>query len=142
MVRRGALLGAALLPVALLLGGLADRRVAVSAGLGVAVAVVNFSAHGLSLAWAAGVSVTAVQAVALGGFALRMGVIVALLFGVSRTSVLSSAGFGISVIVATLALLVYEARLVLSGLGGGLEIPADPVAVAAADRLREREERP
>lgn len=141
MVRRGALLGAALLPVALLMGGLADRRIAVSAGLGVALAVVNFAAHGLSLAWAAGVSVTAVQAVALGGFVLRMGVIVALLFAVSRTSVLSAAGFGISVIVVTLALLVYEARLVLSGLGGGLEIPADPVALAAADRLREREER-
>lgn len=142
MVRRGALLGAALLPAALLVGALADRRAAVSAGLGVALAVFNFAAHGLSLAWAAGVSVTAVQAVALGGFALRMGIIVAVLFGVSRTPALSTAGFGLAVVGATLVLLVYEARLVLSGLGGGLEIPPDPVAVAAAERLRAEEHRP
>ena len=140
MVRRGLLLGALLLPAAFLLGGLADRDAALSAGLGVVVAVLNFAAHGLSLAWAAGISVTAVQAVALGGFAVRMGVVVALLFLLNRAPFFSAAAFGVAVVASTVVLLVYEARLVMAGLGARLEIPPDPVAVAARERLRAHEE--
>ena len=140
MVRRALLIGVALLPLSLILGGLLGRDVAFSAGLGVVVVVANFVAHGLSLAWAAGISVTAVHAVAVGGFVVRMGVIVGLLFALTRTAFFSPLAFGISVVVSTVALLTLEAKLVMSGVGAQLEIPPDPVAVRARDALRSREE--
>lgn len=140
MVRR-ALAGAAVaLPVAGVIGWLAGgSSVAASAALGVAVVAANFAANGLSLAWAAGVSVTAVQAVALGGFVVRMGVIVAVLFALDATTFFSPLAFGIAAGVATVVLLVYEARIVARGIGANLEIPADPVATRAAAALAERE---
>ncbi|HZD18671.1 MAG TPA: hypothetical protein VE669_11070, partial [Actinomycetota bacterium] len=128
MVRRALLGGAALLPVALGAGFAAGGGdAAISAVLGLVVVVANFAAHGLSLAWAAGISVTAVQAVALGGFVVRMGVIVGALFALDRTAFFSPLVFGLTVLAATIALLAYEARLVRAGLGAGLEIPPDPV---------------
>jgi hypothetical protein len=42
-------------------------------------------------------------------------------------------------VVSTVALLGYEARLLLGGVGGRLDLPPDPAAVAAARRLRARE---
>src|ERR671924_243912 len=43
-----------------------------SAALGVAIVGLNFVASGLSLAWAAGISLTAIAAVVMGGFVVRM----------------------------------------------------------------------
>jgi hypothetical protein len=96
---------------------------AASAALGVAVAVANFTAHGLSLAWAATISPAVVGGVALGGYVVRMAAIVGALFGFARLAFFSPLVFGLSVIAATLALLVFEARLVARGLGGMLELP-------------------
>ncbi len=141
MVRRALVVGAVALPVAVAAGVAAGGRDGgVSAGLGLAVVVLNFAAHGLSLAWAAGVSITAVQAVALGGFVARMGVILAVLFALDRTAFFSPVIFGITVVAATVALLVYEARLLLSGVGGQLDLPPDRAAAEAGRRLRLREE--
>jgi hypothetical protein len=143
MVRRALLLGAAAVPAAGGVGYLAGgSSPGLSAALGVAVVVLNFAAHGLSLAWAAGVSVTAVQAAALGGFVVRMGVITALLFALDATAFFSPVAFMVAAVAATLALLTYEARLVLRGVGRDLDIPPDAAAVAAAERLRLREEGP
>lgn len=143
MVRKALAAGAVAAPVAFgagfLAGGGGD---AVSALLGVVVVVLNFAAHGVSLAWAAGVSVIAVQAVALVGFVVRMGLITGALLALSRAAFFSPLVFGLTVIAGTLALLVYEARLVRAGLGGTLEIPADPVAVRAARALRLKESAP
>ena len=140
MVRRAAAAGVVAAPVALALGYGADGWPgAWSAVLGLVLVVANFAAHGLSLAWAAAVSIPVLQVVALGGFALRMILVLAVLVVVDRTGVLSTPVFGISAILGTLALLVFEARLVLAGLGGGLRIPPDPAAEAAAEELRARE---
>lgn len=139
---RHALMGGvvALLPAAVV-GYVADGADgAISATLGVLIIVVNFAAHGLLLAWAAGTSIEAVQAVALGGFVARMAAIIGALFALSRTSFFSPVVFGIAVMASTLALLAYEARLFLAQRGSGLEIPPDQVAVAARERLRTREE--
>jgi hypothetical protein len=136
MVRRAVAVGLLAAPVAsgvaYLLGG---GGTAVSALIGVAVVVANFAAHGLSLAWAAGVSITAVHAVALGGVVVRLGVIVALMFLLDRTPFFSPLAFGLTAVIGTLILLVYEARLVQKGLGGELQIPADPAAARAHERL-------
>jgi hypothetical protein len=135
MVRRALVLGLVAAPAAAGVGFLVGGGdAAVSALIGVAVVVANFAAHGLSLAWAAGVSITAVHAVALGGVVLRLGLIVALMFLLDRTAFFSSLAFGLTAVVGTLALLVYEARLVQKGLGGELQIPADPAAVRAHER--------
>ncbi len=110
------------------------RRLAV---LAVLLVVLNFAAHGVSLAWAAGKSVNMVQAVALGGFVVRMAVIVGAMFVLSRTSFFYPLIFGSVVAIAMVALLVYEARLLLGF--RELDIPPDPAAVRAQARLRARE---
>ena len=141
LVRRALAPGA----VAVLLAGAAGFAVAGpdaawSAALGAAVGLANFALNGLSLAWASTVSVTAVHAVALGGVVVRLGAIVALLFVLSGTAWFSPAAFGLTVVPGTLLLLGYEARLVArGGLGGTLEVPADPVAARAAEARRAEE---
>lgn len=141
MARRALIGGALALPIAALAGFAAGGPgAAASAALGVGVVAVNFAVHGWSLAWAAGVSLPAVQAVALGGLVLRMGVVVGMLFALDRTAFFSPLAFGLALVPATLALLAYEARLLARGLGGDLDVPPDPAAVAAHDRLRAAEE--
>jgi hypothetical protein len=140
LVRRALGAGIVAAPVAVAGGWLAGGSDgAWSALLGLALVVANFALHGLSLAWAAGVSVPAVQVVAMGGFVARMGAILAVLFALSRTAFFSPAVFGVTAVVSTVALLGYEARLLLGGVGGRLDLPPDPAAVAAARRLRARE---
>lgn len=143
MVRRAVAAGGLAAPVAGAAGFLAAGWPgAWSALLAVPLVVANFAAHGLSLAWAAGVSIPVLQAVALGGVVVRMGLILAVLIVIDRTGVLSTAVFGITAVIGTLALLVLEARLVFRGLGGGLQIPPEPAAAAAGERLRAREDAP
>lgn len=111
----------------------------VSALLGVVVVVLNFAVHGFSLAWAAGISVPAVQATALGGFVLRMGAIAGVLFVLDRAAFFSPVIFALAAVAGTFALLAYEVRLVRAGLGATLEVPADPAAVRASEALRLKE---
>lgn len=121
MVARALALGAAALPVVAGAGWwLGGPGAALSASLGVAIVVLNFAAHGMSLAWAAGVSPIALQVVALGGFLVRMGVIFGTLLALDRTDFFSPLAFGVSVAVGVLALLTYEARLVSRGLTRGV----------------------
>jgi hypothetical protein len=142
MVRRAmvpAVLGiAAAAAVGAALGG---SNAAWSAGLGAVIVAANFAAHGYSLAWASTISVSAVFAVALGGVAVRLGVIVAAMFALDTLAWFSPSALGLAVVPATLLLLGYEARLVSRGLGGALEIPADPAAARAGADLVAREAR-
>jgi hypothetical protein len=140
MVRRALVPGAVAVPAAAGVGlWLGGAGAAASAAVGVAVVVANFSVHGLSLAWASGVSVTAVHLVALVGVLVRLGAIVGLMFALDALAWFSPLAFGLAVVPGTLALLAYEARLALGGLGGALQIPADPAAARAAERLAARE---
>jgi hypothetical protein len=140
MVRRALVPSVLGVAVAALVGlVVSGRDAAASAALGAAIVLLNFAAHGLSLAWASGVSITAVHAVALGGFVLRLGVIVGAMFALNTMSWFSPLAFGLAVVPATVLLLVYEARLAIRGLGATLQIPADPVAVRAAESLAARE---
>jgi hypothetical protein len=144
MIRRALAAGLVALPVAAATGYLADGPGAAwSAAIGVAVVALNFAAHGLSLAWAAGISITAVQVTALAGFVVRMGAIVGLMFALNAMDFFSPVAFGVAAVGGTLALLAYEARLVLvAGIGRDLDLPPDPAAVRAADRLRAKESAP
>jgi ATP synthase protein I len=141
MVRRAVILGAVAVPLAFGAGALVDGADGGwSALLGVAVVVANFAVHGLSLAWAAGISIPMLQVVALAGFVGRMAVIVMALVLLDRTAFFSPAIFGVAAVGTIIALLSYEARLLSRGLGGNLQIPPEPAAAAAGEALRAREE--
>jgi hypothetical protein len=141
MVRKAEALGLVAGPVAFVAGALADGQDGGwSALLGVVVVVANFAVHGLSLAWAARISIEMLQVVALGGFVARMAVIVGVLVLLNRTAFFSPAIFGVAAVLTVFALLGYEARLMARGLGGRLQIPPEPSAAAAAAALRARED--
>jgi hypothetical protein len=141
LVRRALVAGAVALPAASGAGFLAGGAgVAWSVAIGMAVVVLNFAAHGLSLAWAAGISITAVQATALVGFVVRMGLIVGLMFALNTLDFFSPAAFGVAAVLGTVALLAYEARLVLvAGVGRDLDLPPDDAATRAGELLRVKE---
>jgi hypothetical protein len=120
---------------------LAGAGAGASAAIGIAIVFANFAAHGWSLAWASGVSIPMVQAVALVGLVLRMAVIVGLLFLLRIFGWFSVTAFALTVAPATMALLAFEARLAIRGVGAVLQIPADPAAARAALAMTLREAR-
>ena len=95
----------------------------------IVVVTANFVAHALSLGWAARISPTLVFAVGLGGFFLRMVVIVILLVVLNTLAWFSPIAFALSVVPATIVLLVFEARP-LSG-----RMQADLWSVPARERV-------
>jgi hypothetical protein len=125
LVRRAAPYGVPAALLALLVGAVAGGwDVGWSAAAGVAVVGLNFVVSGLSLAWAARVSLTAVAAVVMGGFVIRMSAIVAIMYGLDRlTGWFSPLAFGLAVVPATILLLVYELKLLASGVGKELILP-------------------
>jgi hypothetical protein len=140
MVRRALVPSVLAVPVALAGGWIASGPGAgASAAIGVVVVYLNFAAHGASLAWASAVSISAVHAVSLFGPVVRIGVIVGLMFALNTMAWFSPLAFGLAVVPGTLLLLAFEARLTIRGLGGTLQIPADPAAVRAAETLAARE---
>jgi hypothetical protein len=80
--------------------------------IGVAVVAANFVAYGLSVAWAARISPTILMAVGLGGFIVRLGVIVAILAGLTTLSWFSALAFLASVVPTTILLLVFEMKTI------------------------------
>ena len=89
---------------------------AASALLAIAVVTVNLVIAALALSWAAKISLTAIMAVALGGFALRMGLVVAVLFGVRDADWLNMTALAILILVTHLGLLFWELRYVSASL--------------------------
>jgi drug/metabolite transporter (DMT)-like permease len=96
---------------ALILGG---TDAAWSAAIGVAVVFANLNAYGRSLAWAARISPTMMFAVAMGGYVLRLALVVVVLLLLDRLAFFSPLAFGLAVLPSTLFVLAYELRL-LSG---------------------------
>jgi hypothetical protein len=135
MVRRAAPFGPPAAIVALLAGALAGGwGVGWSAAIGVLVVTANLVASGTSMAYAARISPTALFGMAMGGFVVRMAVIVAIMFGLNRFGWFSPLAFGLAVVPATLLLLGYEMRLMAKGVGRELLIPP-PAPGRAKERL-------
>ncbi len=104
---------------------------ATSALLAIALVSVNLVLAALALSWAAKVSLTAIMAVSLGGFAVRMGLVTAVLFAVRDASWVDLTALGICVLVTHLGLLFWELRYVSASLAfPGLKPTADKEAVA------------
>lgn len=85
-----------------------------SAAIGVGIVFANFTVHGWSLAWAARMSPVVLYAVALGGFIVRLGVVVAIIVGLQHLQWFSIGWFLAALVPTTLALLALEMKL-LSG---------------------------
>ena len=84
-----------------------------------------------ALSWAAKISLTAIMAVALGGFALRMGLVTAVLFAVRDASWVNMTALAILILVTHLGLLFWELRYVSASLAfPGLKPTTDKEAVA------------
>ncbi len=96
-----------------------------SAAIGTAVVTLNLVAHGLSMARAARISLVAVYAAGLGGFVVRMAVIVGLMFALNQLAWFSPLAFGLAVVPATMTLLVFEMKLMASGVGRELWLPPE-----------------
>ena len=130
IVRRVAPFGVPAIVLALVIGALAAGwNVGWSAAIGVAVVWANASVSGLIQARAARISLTALSGAVMGGFVVRMAVIVAIMAGLNQVRFFSPLAFGLAVVPATVALLVFELRLLAGGLGGELQIPRSPGAV-------------
>lgn len=112
----GALVAAGAFGVGYLVNGL---PAAVSALCGVAVVTLTFVAYAFALGRARQVSPTAVQAVALGGWLVRIGLVFGLLLLFDTSDWLDVAAFGFALIAGALAVAVWEAKLVMTGFGTG-----------------------
>ena len=88
--------------------------VAWSAVIGVVIVAANFLMFALSIAWAATISPTMLAIVALGGYLVRLIVFTVALVLLTKLSWFSPVAFALTLVPATIALLVYEAK-VLSG---------------------------
>jgi hypothetical protein len=80
-----------------------------SAAFGLALATTNLLVAARSLEWAAAVSLTAVGAVALGGYIVRLAVITVVVLLVRDLTWVDLPALGISLVVAHLGLLIWEA---------------------------------
>ena len=128
MLKRGVWFAPAILVLATMIWG---TRGASSAAVAIAVVAVNLVLAAVALSWAAKISLTAIMAVALGGFALRMGLVVAVLFGVRDASWVNMTALAILILVTHLGLLFWELRYVSASLAfPGLKPTTDKEAVA------------
>jgi hypothetical protein len=127
MLKRGVWFAPAILVLATIVWG---TEGASSAAVAIALVVVNLLLAAFALSWAAKVSLTAIMAVSLGGFAVRMGLVTAVLFAVRDATWIHMTALGITVLVTHLGLLFWELRYVSASLAfPGLKPTADKEAV-------------
>ena len=129
MLKRGVWFAPAILLLATMAWG---TKGASSAVVAIALVVVNLVLAALALSWAAKVSMTAIMAVSLGGFAVRMGLVTAVLFAVRDATWIDMTALGITVLVTHLGLLFWELRYVSASLAfPGLKPTTDKEAVVS-----------
>lgn len=124
LIRRVMPIGLSALPLALMLGvAIGGWGAGWSAAIGVGIVLANFAVNGWSLGRAARISLTVLFAVGLGGFVVRLGVILAVMAALNQLPFFSPLAFGIAVVPSTILLLAYEMRLLSGGLWAQLWIP-------------------
>jgi hypothetical protein len=129
MLKRGVWFAPAVLLLATMVWG---TEGASSAAVAIALVVVNLLLAAFALSWAAKVSLTAIMAVSLGGFAVRMGLVTAVLFAVRDATWIDMTALGITVLVTHLGLLFWELRYVSASLAfPGLKPTTDKEAVVS-----------
>jgi hypothetical protein len=126
MLKRGIWFGPAIVIAATLIWG---SNGASSALVAIAIVLVNLLLAALSLSWAARRSLTLLMAVALGGFAVRMGVVTVVLLLVKDESWIDLTALGVTVLVTHLGLLFWELRYVSASLAFPALKPGDKEAM-------------
>lgn len=91
-----------------------------SAAIAIVVVYLNFLAHGSSLAWAAGISPVVLSAVGLGGFVVRLAVIVVMILVLEQFAWFSVTAFVAALVPSTIGLLVVEMKLLSGRMQGDL----------------------
>ncbi len=87
-----------------------------SAAVAIGLVLVNLVLSALALSWAAGVSLNAIMAVALGGFAVRMGLVTLVVYLVKDEPWIDLMALGVTLLVTHLGLLFWELRYVSASL--------------------------
>ena len=129
MLKRGVWFAPVILLLATAIWGMTG---AASAAVAITLVAVNLVLAAVSLSWAAKVSLTAIMAVSLGGFAVRMGLVCLVLLAVRDASWINLTALGITVLVTHLGLLFWELRYVSASLAfPGLKPTADKEAVVS-----------
>ncbi|MFO7294022.1 MAG: hypothetical protein FWJ92_05185 [Actinomycetes bacterium] len=88
---------------------------ALASALGVGVVVANFLLSGAMMSISARISLAVYHAAALFGFFLRLGLIVATMLLITRMIDIDRVAFGVTAVVAYLALIAWETRAVAKG---------------------------
>lgn len=112
IVARSVYVAPPVVAVAWLLGGVEG---AIGSAAGVAVVVLNFLAFGAMLSGAARISLSMYHAVALGGFFVRLGLLVGTMLLVARLYDIDRMSFGMAAVVTYIVLLTLEAVAVSRG---------------------------
>lgn len=89
---------------------------AASAAVAVALVFVNLVLAAVTLSWAARHSLTMIMAVAMGGFIVRMGLVVVVMLLVQDAPWIDLVALGVTVLVTHLGLLFWELRYVSASL--------------------------
>jgi hypothetical protein len=126
MLKRGIWLAPVVLVVATAVWG---PDGASSAAVAIALVLVNLVLAAISLSWAARRSLTLVMAVALGGFAVRMGLVTVVMLLVKDRAWIDLVALGVTVLVTHLGLLFWELRYVSASLAFPALKPTDKEAV-------------
>ena len=109
IAKRGLVVAPAIIAIAAIARGGAG---AASAAFAVAVVLVNLGLSGASLSWAARTSLNLLMVVALGGFLVRMGVLVGVIALVRHQPWVDLPTLAITLLVTQLGLLFWETRYV------------------------------
>jgi hypothetical protein len=131
MLRRGVWFVPGILIVATVIWG---TQGASSGAVAIGLVAVNLMLAALGLSWAAKRSFNTIMAMSLGGFAVRMGLLTAVLYAVRNAAWIDMTALGITVLVTHLGLLFWELRFVSASLAfPGLKppAPADKEAVVS-----------
>jgi hypothetical protein len=113
LLRRGAIA----LPVALVIGFIGwGPAGAASVGFAAALVLANFWLAAFLLGWAARISYGLLMGVALFGFLLRMGLIIAAVLAVKDQAWVEPVPLGVTLVVTHLGLLFWESRFVSASL--------------------------
>ena len=128
MLKRGVWFAPLVVIVATMIWGVEG---AASAVLAIALVSVNLVLAALGLSWAAKRSLNHLMVMSLAGFAVRMGLVTAVLFAVRDAAWVNMVALGVCVIVTHLGLLFWELRYVSASLAfPGLKPTTDKEAVA------------
>ena len=117
------------LVVAFAIGALAGGTGAgASAAIGIVIVYVNVAANAWIVSTAARISMTAMFGAVMGGFIVRLAVILGIMFWLNTFAFFSPVAFALAVIPATILLIGYEMKLVAGPLGDQWRIPEGPAA--------------